>query len=60
MDKKEFIHIRAFFHDMAFDILARTQRDDINMILECLLEGWIKQWSTQSEVQILAAKANSE
>lgn len=39
MDKKEFIHIRAFFHDMAFDILARTQRDDINMILECLLEG---------------------
>lgn len=39
MDKKEFIHIRAFFHDIAFDILAKTQRDDINMILESLLEG---------------------
>lgn len=53
MDKKEFIHIRALFHDIAFNILARTQRDDTNTLLECFLDTWKNQWSIHSETQML-------
>lgn len=42
MEFKVYTHKRYVFnicHEIAFNILARTQRDDTNMILEGLLEG---------------------